>query len=322
MVKFHSYPTRFFIEMLLLTTLALVLGTGIILADDEDPPEYDTEIRGWKVASILTGGIHVTEFQDWQSGGSDTLAINGRYDLWALRSTPKNEWRNRFRLEYGVTRTDSEDYRPSADVLLLDSRFEHKLNDRIFAYVRGYLSTNMGNQYDYFDDPIDIIFFDQPVERQVEKTRVSSGFDPLKLEQGTGLGWMVYTTDDDATSVIFMLGAGTRQLLSDSYFVEDDDPITPELEYQRVDDYSDIGGEAVVDITWTLNDIAKFTSHGAAFYGFAEERWNTRWENSLDLKITQYIGVNLAAEMLYDEVVFDGDQWKLSSMLTFNYRLF
>jgi len=296
-------------------------GTGRVLAEDEEP-EYEMEISGWKLAGILTGGIHVTEFQDWQGGGSDTIAMNGRYELWAVRSMPKNEWKNRVKLEYGVTRSDTEDYRPSTDVFLLDTRFEHSLNPRFFAYIRGYISTNMGNQYDYFDDPVDIIFFDQPVEYQVVKTRVAEGFDPLKLEQGTGIGWVIHQAEDETTSVIFMLGAGTRQLLSDSYFVEDDNPITPELEYEKVDTYSDVGGEAVLDVIWTINSVAKFTSHGAAFYGFEEERWNARWENSLDLKITQYVGVNLSAEMLYDEAVFDGDQWKLGTMLTFNYRIF
>jgi len=297
-------------------------GSGVVLAEDEDAPEYEMEIGAWKLAGILAAGIHVTEFRDWQSGGSDTVAVNGRFDLWALRSAQKNIWRNRLRLEYGVTRTDTEDYRPSADVLQLDTRFEHKLNSRIFAYVRGYISTNMGNRYDYFDDPVDVIFFDKQVERQVEKTRISDGFDPLKLEQGTGFGWMIHTTEDDTTSVIFMLGAGTRQLLSDTYFVEDDDPITPELEYQKVDDYSDVGGETVLDVMWTISDVAKFASHGAAFYGFSEERWSARWENSLDLTVTDYIGVTLSAEMLYDEAVFNGDQWKLGSLLTLSYRIF
>ncbi|MCD4654864.1 DUF3078 domain-containing protein [bacterium] len=307
---------------LLITMILTLLMPGIALAEDDNEPEYETEFGGWKLAGILTGGVHITEYQDWQAGGSDTVAFNGRYDFWATRSTESNEWRNRLRLEYGVTRTDEEDYRSSADILQFDTRYEHKLNEKFFLYIRGYLATHMGNQYDYFDDPQDIIFFDRDVEYQVIRTRVTKGFDPLNLEQGAGFGWIIHKNSDESTIIMIMAGAGTRQMLSENYFIEDDNPITPEVEYQHVDDYTDVGAEGVFDVTWTIKNNAKFSSHGAVFYGFEREQWTARWANSLDLKITKYIGVNLSAEMLFDEAVFDGNQWKLGTMLTFSYRVF
>jgi len=302
--------------------ILFVLFIPFITQANDEEPEYKTELKGWKLSGILTGGVHLTEYQDWQAGGSDTVSLNGRFDFWALRSTESNEWRNRFRLEYGLTKTDDEEYRSSADILQFETRFEHKISDRFFLYIRGYLATHIDDQYDYFDDPLDIIFFDREVEEQVIKTRVSDGFDPLNLEEGGGFGWIVHKNDDESTIILVMAGAGTRQLLSSNYFVKDDDPITPELEYQNVEDYTDVGAEGVLDVTWKIRDSAKFSSHGAVFYGFDSEHWTGRWENSLDMKITDYIGVNLSAEMLYDENVFNGDQWKLGTMLTFSYKVF
>lgn len=311
-----------FVSFLGLFLLLCIPLQGLLAEEETEEPEYSMQINNWKLASLLTGGVNVTDYKDWQAGGSDTIALNARFELWAVRSDDNTEWRNRFRIEYGVSRTDDEDFRSSADTLQLESRFEYKLTRRLFVYMRGYLATHMGNQYDYFDDVEDIIFFDQEVEMQVKRTRIADGFDPINLEQGAGFGWTIFKTEDESTLVKFLAGAGTRQLLSDNYYIEDDNPITPELEYQHVTDYTDIGAEAVLDIIWTINDTAKLTTYGAAFYGFDEELWSGRWESALALQITDYIGVSLSAEMLYDEAVFDGEQWKLGSMLTFNYRVF
>ncbi|MBN1296693.1 DUF3078 domain-containing protein [bacterium] len=314
--------TRRFVIWLVVWSCLVGLVVEIGYAEEEEEPEFQTELRGWKLAGILSAGMHITEYRDWSAGGSDTVAVNGRYDAWALYRAGHTLFRNRLRLEYGITRAEDEDWRPASDVIQLDSRFERTLSDRFFLYLRTYLSSTLANQYDFFDDPVDVVFPDSQTEYQVTRIRVSEGFDPLNLEQGLGVGWTVFQTDDESTRITLMVGAGARQMLSSSYCVKEDDPVTPEIEYTSIDHYSDEGGECVLDVTWTINTTAKFSSHGAAFYGFEKDRWSARWDNSLDLRITEYIGVNLSAEMRYDEAIVEDDQWKLGTMLTINYRVF
>lgn len=226
-------------------------------AEKEKEPEFKTEHHNWKLAGMVSGSMNVIQFSDWQAGGSDTVTINGRGEFWAVRSTERFEWKNRLRSEFGVSKTNGESFRNSTDSLKLDSRFERKFNAKAKAYCRGYLETHFVKQYVYFDSRKDIILDDDKVYTNVEKFRISQGFDPIKLEQGLGMGYTLYRTEDKSTEITIMSGLGARQLITDSYRIAEDIDTTPAIEFYTVKDDSEFGIEVVLDTLVTLNKHTK-----------------------------------------------------------------
>ncbi len=304
----------------LVMLIGLCLNTGILYADDE--PEFEAEYRDWKLAGIFSGSLNLTQFSDWQAGGDDTLTITGRSDFWAVRSNDRYEWKNRMRAVYGISKINGEDFRTSADSLKLDSRYEHKMNARAFAYLRGHANTSLAPKYVHFDTPKDIIIDGETMYQDVDKFRIATGFDPISLEQGIGVGYTLYETPDETSEITLMAGIGSRQLVSRSYYVKKDDSTTPELEYEKVSDDFEMGVEMVLDATITINSYVKFTSVGVLFLGLDDNLWRSRWDNALEVSLGQYIGISFTADMIYDESVFDGVQYKTGTLLTFRYRLF
>jgi hypothetical protein len=311
---------------LMMGMVLLVIGichfSAAVHAEEEETPEFVTEHRNWKLAGIVSGSLNVIQFTDWQAGGNDTVSITGRGEFWAVRSTERYEWKNRLRSEYGVSKTNGDGFRKSADLLKLDSRFERKFQSKAMAYGRGYLDTHLANQYDYFDALSDVILDGQRIYTDIEKFRVSRGLDPLMLEQGLGIGYTLYKTEDQSSEITIMSGLGARQTVTDAYYIADDDESTPEFEYSTVDSDSEFGVELVLDTLITINKHAKFTSFAVLFMGLDDNLWRIRWDNALDITLGQYVGVSLTADFIYDESIFDRAQYRTGTLLTLSYRMF
>jgi hypothetical protein len=304
----------------LVMLIGLYMNTGILYADDE--PEFEAEFRDWKLAGMFSGSLNLTQFSDWQAGGNDTLTITGRSDFWAVRSNDRHDWKNRLRAVYGISKNNGEDRRTSADSLKLDSRYEYKMNTRAFAYFRGYAETSLAPKHVHFDTAKDVILDGDIVYRDVDKFRIASGFDPINLEQGIGVGYTLYENPDETSEAILMAGIGSRQVVSRSYYVEKDDSATPEIEYETVGDDFEMGFEMVLDATITINSHVKFTSFAALFLGLHDNLWRSRWDNSLDVSLGQYVGISFTADIVYDESVFDSVQYKTGTLITLSYRIF
>lgn len=320
-MKGADMKTGFMIGMIVLGIVLCNLPV-VVHAEEEETPEFVTQHRNWKLAGIVSGSLNVTQFTDWQAGGNDTVSITGRGEFWAVRSTERYEWKNRLRSEYGVSKTNGDEFRNSADLLKLDSRFERKFHSKALAYCRGYLDTHLANQYEYFDAPSDVILDGDRVYTGIRKFRVSRGFDPIMLEQGLGIGYTLYKPEDQSSEITIMSGLGARQKITDAYYIAADDKTTPEFEYSMVDSDSEFGVELVLDTLITINKHAKFTSFAAVFMGLDDNLWRIRWDNSLDITLGRYVGVSLTADLIYDESVFDGAQYRTGTLLTLSYRVF
>lgn len=310
----------------LLVLALLIMGICCLVLqaaeEEEKLPEFKTEHRNWKLAGIVSGSLNVIQFSDWQAGGSDTVTMNSRGEFWAVRSTKRFEWKNRLRSEFGISKTNGESFRNSTDSLKLDSRFERKFNAKAKAYCRGYLETHLAKQYVYFDTPTDIILDGDKTYNNIEKFRISRGFDPIQLEQGTGIGYTLYQTEDKSTEITIMSGLGARQMITDSYRISDDIEASPVVEFHTVKDDSEFGFEVVLDTLLTFNKHAKFTSFAVLFYGLDDNFWRIRWDNSLEVTLSKHVGLGLTADVIYDESVFDGTQYKTGTLLTLSYRVF
>ena len=306
----------------------ILLGCAILnfsppgKAEDPKEPEYQTQLKNWKLAGILSGSLNVTQFEDWQAGGSDTVALISRGEIWAVRTTDRHEWKTRLQAEYGTSKTDRQDYRTASDLLKLDSRYDYKLDSRWSLYGRGYLDTHMGRQYTYFDSPTDIVIDGLPVRTGVDRFQTSDSFDPILLEEGLGLGLIVLRNEDQSDKVSLMTGPAARQTRASNFFRNIDVADTPEVEFESTGNDSEFGWEIVLDALLTFNKHVKFTSFATGFIGFDDELWRARWDNTLEIKLGKFIGIGLTANLLYDESVFEGTQYKTGTLITLSYRVF
>lgn len=311
-------------EIAVLIILCCSIWSSIprVRAEEPKEPEYQTQLKNWKLAGILSGSLNVTQFEDWQAGGSDTVALISRGEIWALRSTDSHEWKTRLQAEYGTSKTDRQDYRTASDLLKLDSRYDYKLNARWSLYGRGYLDTHMVQQYSYFDSPTDIVIDDRLAYTGVDRFRIADSFDPILLEEGLGLGLIVFRNEDQTDKVSMMTGPAARQTRAADFFRNIDIEETPEVEFESTGNDSEFGWEFVLDALLTFNAHVKFTSFATGFIGFDDELWRARWDNTLEIKLGKFIGVGLTANLLYDESVFDGTQYKTGTLITLSYRVF
>ena len=292
----------------------------VIKAEDDE----DMTIHGnWAFSGTVTAAGSLNYYKNWQGGDSDNSSFNLNMDLLAKYTNGKHSWNNSIKLEYGISKLKGENARVNGKDLVLETIYNYNFTDRIALYFRLKGDSPFAKGYIYYDDPVDVVFSDDRLPRYGEKrVLVSDPFDPVNLEQGLGMAFKVYNNPTIERSLTLSTGLAGRQLISSDYYIEDDLEETDTIEYTKIDDYADIGWEAIADLVLTLNKSAQFKSSATAFYGFDKQLWKCNWESVLSIGISKYFGVSITGTMLYDEEVFKDPQWKTNTLLTLSYKLF
>ena len=69
--------------------------------------EFKVVVHNWKLRGNAVRELQChAVFRTGQAGGSDTVAVAGRGEIWAIRSVEKYEWKNWLRVAYGVSKTN------------------------------------------------------------------------------------------------------------------------------------------------------------------------------------------------------------------------
>ncbi|MBN1552454.1 DUF3078 domain-containing protein [bacterium] len=296
---------------------------SVCVSAQETAPSTETAEKGWQFSGAVTASGSFNQYKDWQEGGTDTSALGGQVDLEATCLKEHSEWKTNLKVEYGITKSDDEDTRKAVDKILLKSLYDYKFSHRVGVYARISADSAITESYKYYEDPVDAVFINsRDPESGKTKIKISDAFEPLNLEEGAGLSFLLFKNEDDSRKVTFLLGAAARQLVESNYFIESDDETTETLEFIKIDTYDDIGAEGGLDLTWKIMENARFTSNAMSFYGVDNEFWKVTWDSSLIINLGKYWGVSLSALMVYDELVFEDPQWKTTSLITLTYRLF
>ncbi len=276
----------------------------------------------WNYTGEFTGAGSMNSYSNWQSGESDALSLTGKIELHFDYKSNANEWKNTVKSALGITKLEGQDYRKSEDNLSVESIFEHALSDRLRFYWRFAAETTWMTSYVYYSDPVDAVFSDgRPDEFDTKSVKISRGFEPLNLDQGTGIKFRALLFPDDIGFIDVRAGLGARELIASDYYIEKDDETTDVKEFETVDDYTDLGGEFGVDLKYNVAKNIHITSTGNAFYGFGDAFWKIQWNSAITIDISKHLGLSLGSEMLYDENVYSGAQWKTSTLVTVSYKL-
>lgn len=272
-------------------TLAMIFS-GIVMAQDE----AGKPSSAWE-KSVL-GGLNLTQtgFDNWAAGGENAFAWQMNLSYKFVKDLDKTNWSNTGKFLYGATKTGEQDMRKSADEIKLESVLTYKLGSTINPYVSVTGETQFAAGMDYSTD---------------SSFQISAFMDPGYFRESLGAGYQI--NEGLATR----LGLSFKQTVTTDYPTPyADDAATTEVETLR----SEFGAESVTDLTYNISETAVFVSKLELFTAFsAFDEIDANWDNTLTVKVSDYINMNMNFKMVYDKDISVKRQIKQSMAFGFNY---
>jgi len=258
-----------------------------------------TKPAGWHLTSIAGVNLSQVAFKNWAQGGENTLA----YALWgtagAVRYGERTRWSNSLKLNFGQARVGSEEIKKTDDEINFESLLIYLLGTTINPYASFTVRTQFAPGYAYFDTA--------PM-----KVQISKFFDPAYLTQSAGVA---YTPFADLTT---RFGVGVREVVTSAYTQYTDDPETPEIEKTRVQG----GLESVTDFKWPFAENMVFITRLEMFAPFTElDRVIVRSDNTVAMKVNQYVTVNFNVQLINDANVAPQTQFKEALAVGLSYSI-
>ncbi len=258
-----------------------------------------TKPMGWHMASVAGANLSQVAFRNWAQGGENTLA----YALWgtggAVRYGERTRWSNSLKLTFGEARVGAAELKKTDDEIYFESLLIYLLGTTINPYGSFTLRTQFAPGYAYFD-------------AAPTRVQISQFFDPAYLTQSAGVA---YTPFANLTT---RLGVGVREVLTSRFPQYADDPTTVEIEKTRIQG----GLESVTDFRWPFAENMIFTSRLEMFSPFKQlDRVIVRSDNTIAMKVNQYVTVNFNVQLINDANVTPRTQSKEALAVGLSYTL-
>lgn len=253
---------------------------------------------GWQLASVAGINLSQVSFRDWAQGGANSMA----YALWgtgaAVRHGEKTRWSNSLKMTFGEARVGDQESRKTDDEIYFESLLIYMLGTTINPYGAFTLRTQFAPGYAYFTD--------------APRKQISAIFDPAYLTQSAGVAYTPFE------NLIVRFGAGVREVLTSTYTQYTDDLATPEIEKSRVEG----GLESVTDFRWPFAENMVFTTRLELFAPFKTlDRVVMRNDNTIAMKVNQYVTVNFNVQLINDVNVSARTQMKEALAVGVSYTL-
>jgi len=250
----------------------------------------------WKKAVV--GGLNMTQtgFDNWSAGGENAFAWQLSFSYKFVQDKEKTKWSNTGKFAYGATKTGAAETRKSVDEIKLESVLTYKLGSKINPYAAFNGDTQMAAGYNYKTDP---------------STQVSAFMDPGYFRESLGAGY------DIREGLATRLGFSMKQTLTTDYPIPyADDVETVEIETVR----SEAGLESVTDLSIPVSETSQITSKLELFSAFgALDETDVNWDNTLAVKVSEYLNINVNLQLVYDKDISAKRQIKQAMALGVNY---
>lgn len=272
--------------------LLFLAGLTIGVCGEEAPRER------WEKSML--GGINMTQtgFDNWVSGGESTFSwqLNASYSF--VQKREKTTWSNTGKLVYGATKTGEAALRKSIDELKLESVLTYKMGSTVNPYIALTGESQFAASYNYALDPVE---------------QISAFLNPGYFRESFGAGMTI--NENFRTR----LGLSFKQTVSSDYPVPyTDDVETAEIETLR----SEFGSESVSDMSWKISETSLFNSKLELFSSLkALDETDVNWDNTLTVKVSEYINMNVNIKLIYDKDISVKRQLKQAMALGLNYTV-
>ena len=246
----------------------------------------------------IVGGLALAQivYKDWAKGGEDALAWTSTLDGKSVNDLPRTNWSNTYKLAFGQTKLGKGDIRKTDDKIDLETLLTYKIGIHVNPYAAATMKTQFAKGYEY--------------DEAGEEIAVSKFFDPAYLTQSAGLGYQ------PVPQIRTRLGAAIREIITSEFNSYSDDPDTDEIEKIKVDG----GLESVTDLEWHLKENLLFMSRLELFAVLTEPRdLAIRNDNTLAIKVSKNISVNLNVLVVKDKTLSEKTQIKETLTLVLSY---
>jgi hypothetical protein len=285
---------RLTLLMLLLCTLAAV-GRPAWAQDDEEELPPITEADGWRSSLLGQLAFNQAAYRNWQEGGVDALAFTASARGRFARALGAFKQEHLLRTSFGLVKNDTLEFRKAEDFL----RYAFDLQYTAFGRFQPTLATELRTQFapgfDY--DPTADEYpslADQGFLDPNDRLKVSDFFAPAIWTQSLGV------TYDPGTWFTVRVGLGLKETI---VAIERLRPLYGNDLDQTL--RLEAGLESLIEARRELFENVLLESRLGAFQAFTgfEDGPDAYWENTLTMKVNDFLNVTLAAEALYDRDV-------------------
>lgn len=272
------------------TIVALtIMMFGLVSAQDKAPGVWKKSIQG---------GLNLTQtgFDNWAAGGENAFAWQMNLNYKFVRNHEKTSWSNTGKFLYGATKTGDADVRKSADEIKLESVLTLKRWTMINPFIAVTGETQFAPGYDYSTD---------------SSFQISAFMDPGYFRESLGAEYVI--NEGLATR----LGLSAKQTVTSDY----PQPYADDVETDDVETFrSEIGAESVTDLSYKIAENTLYVSKLELFSAFTTfNKIDVNWDNTLTVKISEYLNMNMNFKLVYDKNVSAKRQIKQSMALGINY---
>lgn len=274
------------------TFIFMVILTSMVMAQDQ--PAEPASV--WKKSML--GGVNLTQtgFDNWAAGGENAFSWQMNLNYKFVQDLEKTKWSNTGKFLYGATKAGNQDMRKSADEIKVESVLTYKLGTKVNPYISVTGETQFGPGMDYSTD---------------SSFQISDFMDPGYFRESLGAGYQI----NDGLST--RLGLSFKQTVTSDYPAPyADDPATAEVETVK----SEFGAESVTDLTYNITETSTFVTKLELFSNFsAFDEIDANWDNTLTVKVSDYINMNVNLKVVYDKDISVKRQMKQVMAIGFNY---
>lgn len=246
-------------------------------------------------------------YKDWQEGGgTNSLAFTAGLGGQAARRGDRWIQAHELTLSFGIINQESQELRKSEDQILWNSSLRYEGEDffRLFnPTIAADLRTQFAKGFDYSGNPFEEEL-DDPTDPRLQRqapVQNSAFFSPAFLTQSLGL---TYEPIQDFT--IRFGGAAKQTVVTERdfrvlYGVTDENPVRFEA-----------GAELASAFDRRITENIRYRSQLNVFFSFnqTEEPPDARWNNTINLKVNDWLSTDLQFVALFDEDITDAIQLK------------
>jgi hypothetical protein len=239
--------------------------------------EDSVKLYTWVPMAAVGLNLSQVALSNWTQGGDNTLAISFIGTGGLKYYSEYWKFKNDLKLAYGRTKLGSQDFRTTDNELYLESVLSYNIGWAIEPYIGNIIRSAIGTGYNYDQDP--------PVA-------TAGFFDPAYVTQSVGF---TYNKLEQFTTRV---GFAVQETFTNKYNQYTDDPLTPEVEKTKVE----TGLESVTTADFTLQQNLLYKSNLRLFTRFESmDVWDVRWDNTIVVKINDYLNINFAFLLVYQK---------------------
>lgn len=266
--------------------------------DEAAKGDDTTKAFGWNLASATGLNLSQVAYENWASGGQNSLAWGLWFNGGAVHRAERTRWANSLKLAYGQTKLQGQTQRKTDDEIYFETLLIYLVGSTVNPYASATLRTQFAPGFEYPDE--------------FTQKQISAFFDPAYLTQSVGVGY------SPSSLLTIRAGVGAREVITGNFNKYADDPETPEIEKTRVQG----GLEGIADFRWPFAENMVFLSRLETFFAFNDfAHGYARWDNTIAMKVNALVTANINVQLISDPLIQARTQLKEAVSVGLSYTL-